>query len=337
MIPASIAHPEEHAIADAAATIYLVSSTSDRLTEARQIAAWMFDPQSNDASRVSRGIHPDVIELLPLEGKQRIGIAQVREVIRAAQFAPTEADHKICLIPLAEALTIEAANALLKTLEEPPRGLRFILLVDHPADLLPTIVSRSRLLRIPAVSQASIIADLVEAGYSEPHARWLVRLPLRDGDLARLAKEPEDIDSALKRTAHLLEGAKLSDLVDLSLGEDPILRQQAMLCLLERVARRDGDFLSLGIRILASQPRETLTRFLHELLRVAFDLVRATAVPSAVPDELANRVRQAFGLRDLHSFCLAINEANRSLTVYGPTEGVLLSLFLTSEGDDLDT
>ena len=71
---------------------------------------------------VLRGAHLDLIELSAPEGKERIGIAQVREVIHQAQFAPMQAAQKVCLLPRAEQLTMEAANALLKVLEEPPHG-----------------------------------------------------------------------------------------------------------------------------------------------------------------------------------------------------------------------
>jgi len=83
----------------AAATVYLVSKSVDRLSEARHIAASVVSRNEADTSMAVRGTHPDVIELAAPEGKERIGIGQVRDVIRSAQFAPVQSTCKVCLTP----------------------------------------------------------------------------------------------------------------------------------------------------------------------------------------------------------------------------------------------
>jgi DNA polymerase-3 subunit delta' len=85
-------------------------------------------------------IHPDVATLVPYGGQIRI--EQVREVRRIAQFPPVELPFRFILIDPADALNEAAANALLKTLEEPPSQTRFILLSESPTSLLVTIRSR---------------------------------------------------------------------------------------------------------------------------------------------------------------------------------------------------
>ncbi len=323
-------------IAHASATVYLVGSSLDRLAEGRRLAAAMLSSGDSDESKAVRGVHPDVIELVPPEGKDRIGIAQVRDVIRSAQFAPMEAAHKVCLIPHAESLTVEAANALLKILEEPPRGLRFVLLAEHPSDLLPTIVSRSRLMRVPVTSRDEIIAHLVAAGYGQRDADWVSRLAMHEGELARLSASPIDVEASLRSTTRLLSSASVQELVEISLGDDAILRRQSLLRLLAGMASCDGELLTVGIRILSAQTRETLGRMLHDLQAAAFDVVRSAYLPVPFSDESAETVRSAFGVRRLHDFCLALDDANRSLAVYGPIEGILLSLFLIPRGDGDD-
>jgi hypothetical protein len=336
MSPPVSTDASERQLTPAAATVYLVASSVDRLAEGRRLAAALVSKDRTDDSKAIRGVHPDVIELVPPEGKERIGIAQVRSVIRSAQFAPVEAGHKVCLIPIAEALTLEAANALLKILEEPPRGLAFVLLAEHPSDLLPTIVSRSRLLRIPITSKAEIVANLIESGYAERDAEWISRLAMHDDELHRLSAMPIDVEASLRSTSRLLSDVPTQELVELALGDDPILRRQSMLHLLARLASRDGELLTVGVRILAAQTRETLSRMLHDLQAVAFDLVRSSYLPTSLPDESATQVQHAFGIRRLHDFCLALDEANRSLAVYGPIDGILLSLFLIPEGGGHD-
>ena len=324
------------AASQAAATIYLVSRSVDRLSEGRRIAASVVSSNESEDSKAVRGIHPDVLELAPPEGKERIGIGQVRDVIRLAQFAPVQSPCKVCLIPNAEGLTVEAANALLKILEEPPRGLRFILLAEHPSDLLPTIVSRSRLIRIPIASHAQMAARLVSVGYEEEHAQWIARLALRDGELDQFLASPADITQLLAETTAKLSKSEVPELIDACLGTDPILRRLGMLHLLKRMASRDAELLTVGVLVFAAQTRESLAQLFHDLLVTAFDLVRSAHDSRSMADAMADQVREAFGLRNLHEFCFALDDAHRSLAVYGPVEGILLSLFLVSEGENHD-
>ncbi len=326
-----------HSASDAAATTYLVSKSVDRLSEGRRIAASVVSNCEADTSKTVRGIHPDVIELTPPEGKERIGIGQVRDVIRSAQFAPVQADCKVCLVANAEGLTTEAANALLKILEEPPRGLRFILLAEHPSDLLPTIVSRSRLIRVPTASQTQIVARLVDAGYEPSHAQWIAQLTLRDGELDRFLASPANIPQLLVETTTELSKIDVPGLIDACFANDPVLRRQALLQVLKRMASRDAELLTVGVRMLATQTRESLAQLFHNLLGLAFDLVRSAYNSSSLADAMADQAREAFEPRQLHEFCFALDEAHRSLATYGPVEGILLSLLLASEGEHHDS
>jgi len=337
MNSAVLADREDHPTSHAAATIYLVSKSVDRLSEGRRIAASVVSRNEADKSMAVRGIHPDIIEMTAPEGKERIGIGQVRDVIRSAQFAPVQSACKACLIPKAEGLTVEAANALLKILEEPPRGLRFILLSEHPSDLLPTIVSRSRLIRVPVASQPQIAQRLTAAGYEEDHAQWIARLALRDGELDQFLTTPVDIPQLLTETMTELAQTDVTGIIDACLGDAPILRRQAILCLLERMTSRDAELVTVGVRVLAAQTRESLVRFFHDLLVISFDVVRSAHNSSSSKDFMADQVREAFGVRRLHEFCFALDDAHRSLAVYGPVEGILLSLLLISEGENHDS
>lgn len=322
---------------NASATIYLVSKSADRLSEGRRLAADVVAASESDISKALRGTHPDVIELSPPEGKERIGIGSVRDAIRAAQFAPVQSLCKVCLIANAEGLTIEAANALLKILEEPPRGLQFILLAEHPSDLLPTIVSRSRLIRVPVASPAQLAARLCEAGYEAPDAEWLARLSLRDGEFERLLLSRRDIQADLSAADETLSQADITGIVDACLGDDPILRKQGFLQLLMKVASRDAELLCVGVRVLGAQTRETLGRFLHECLLTVVDVIRSAHITPALGDPMTDLVRGTLGINWLHELSFALDEAHRSMAVYGPVEGILLSLFLTSKGETHDS
>ena len=317
---------------EAGATLFLVTRAIDRLDEGRRLAAPLLGRAERDAALAARGAHPDLVELTPPEKKERIGIDQVRDVIRATQFSPVQARRKVCLIPRAEALTPEAANALLKIMEEPPRDLAFVLLAEHPSDLLPTIRSRCRTVRVPPPSRAETVRRLADAGYEGTTADWLSRIVLRGGDLDRLVGVPRDVPAEREDAAATLRDVPVLDLLRAALGDDPIRRYEALLLLVDRIGARDPELLTVGVRTLAGQDREDLVRFLRELLAVGSDLVRSPHDAGGDRGSL-RAIRDRVGTERLRSLCRAIDAAYRSIAVYGPPEAVLLSLMLSPGGD----
>ena len=108
------------------------------------------------SERVKSKNHPDVVIIEPeveeKKGKTRekeISIAQVREALERIKFFPYELKIKFCLVKKAQRMNAEAANALLKSLEEPAASAIFVLLADNIESLLPTIASRCAILRFP--------------------------------------------------------------------------------------------------------------------------------------------------------------------------------------------
>lgn len=89
------------------------------------------------------GAHPDVAELRRTDGRASIGVDSVREIIGEAYIRPVLSQYKAVVVYEAHLLTAEAQNAMLKIIEEPPRGVVFFLLCDTLAPILKTVVSRS--------------------------------------------------------------------------------------------------------------------------------------------------------------------------------------------------
>lgn len=87
--------------------------------------------------------NPDVIFLRRSEEKKNIGVAEVRSIIKESSSRPVLQDIKVIIIEDAQFLSTEAQNALLKSLEESPEFILYILCVDHPDNLLPTVRSRA--------------------------------------------------------------------------------------------------------------------------------------------------------------------------------------------------
>ncbi len=120
--------------------------------------------QCTACRRIAAAKHTDihVVDLLSVE-KKEIGIRQVAEMQAAAHLPPFEGRYKVFIFDRAEMLSHEAANSLLKTLEEPPPNVLIILLTARESDLLPTIASRCQRLELrplpAAVIRKSLIAD----------------------------------------------------------------------------------------------------------------------------------------------------------------------------------
>lgn len=135
-----------------------------------------------------RPIHPDVVVIErglyapALIGKrtpetQDISIDQIRTLVLArAAFAPHEGRAKVFVVRRAEELSVSAANALLKTLEEPGPKTHFILLTSQPEALLPTILSRTQRVRFAPLPDDVVTDLLVAAGIPAERAAEVVRL-----------------------------------------------------------------------------------------------------------------------------------------------------------------
>jgi DNA polymerase III subunit delta' len=126
-------------------------------------------------SRTRQGTHPDVMLIEPEGGKIRID--QMRALQHDLALSPYKGRWRICIITDFQYATVEAANALLKTLEEPPARVVLILTAMDASSLLPTIVSRCQVLPLRAVPIQQIERALVERWHErEDVARLLARL-----------------------------------------------------------------------------------------------------------------------------------------------------------------
>ena len=110
------------------------------------------------------GSHPDDCAIHPEEGKVSIGIDLIRWAAERLAKTPQAGGLQIALIEPAHAMTIAAANALLKTLEEPARDTVLILVSEQPGKLLPTVLSRCQRLHLSRPSKAQAMAWLAASG-----------------------------------------------------------------------------------------------------------------------------------------------------------------------------
>ncbi len=129
--------------------------TSDRPTETPC-------GQCDVCQGIAKGSTLDVIEI---DAASNTGVDNIRELIERAQFAPVQCRYKVYVIDEVHMLSVSAFNALLKTLEEPPKNVVFILATTDPQRVLPTIISRCQRFdfrRIPLEAMVSHLQQIAE-------------------------------------------------------------------------------------------------------------------------------------------------------------------------------
>jgi DNA polymerase III subunit delta' len=155
-----------------------------RAMAAQLLAAGSPDPASACA-RVASGAHPDLTWVAP-SGAHEILVGDIDgPVVSAASKTPFEASCRVFVIERVDELRDEAANRMLKTLEEPASFVHLILLSDRLAEVLPTIVSRCQLVRFDAPTVHETAAALEALGEDAETALACAHLALGDGERAR--------------------------------------------------------------------------------------------------------------------------------------------------------
>jgi len=160
----------------AQAYLFVGPSNVGKATVARRFAASMVGADDEGSfRRAVEGTHPDLILVAP-EGRTSITVDQARTVVASAVRSPLEADRKVFLLEEASLLNDEAANALLKTIEEPIASTRFVLVAESEDDLPPTIASRCRTVVFTRVEEDEIVDGLTKRGVAEDHAVRTARI-----------------------------------------------------------------------------------------------------------------------------------------------------------------
>jgi DNA polymerase III subunit gamma/tau len=151
--------------------------------------------ECDSCKEIAAGTSLDVIEI---DAASNRGIDQIRELREMVRYAPAASRSKVVLLDEAHMLTSEASNALLKTLEEPPDRVIFVMATTQPEDLADTIRSRSQHFHFRALTFAEITGRLEEIAAKE-------ELKIEPGALAVIARMAE---GSLRDALSLLEQAR---------------------------------------------------------------------------------------------------------------------------------
>jgi len=189
------AHPHARAVLGAAlatapAHAYLLHGPpgSGKRAAARAFAGELLakgakDPE-NAKARAAHGAHPDLTWVAPSGAHEMLRRDVDEAVVAAAAHTPFEATHRVFVLERADTMNDEAANALLKTLEEPPPYVVLLLLTDRPTQVLPTIASRCQPVRFDALPPGALAHRLQSQGVAPDTAEACARLSLGDAEKA---------------------------------------------------------------------------------------------------------------------------------------------------------
>jgi DNA polymerase-3 subunit delta' len=148
------------------------SALDEKIAEAVAVREEMRDTDKRE-TRVLVQTHPDVMIVPPDPPQLLIKLGQVRTMIQRAAYLPVEAPAKVFVLT-SSAMMKEAANSLLKLLEEPPSFVYLILLTENVSEFLPTIRSRCSVARLGALPAEEIAALLAAHKSGSPKERELV-------------------------------------------------------------------------------------------------------------------------------------------------------------------
>jgi len=132
------------------------------------------------------------IDYIELDAASNRSIDEIRDLIERAAYKPSVGRYKVFMIDEAHQLTKDAFNALLKTLEEPPDYLKFVLATTDPEKMLPTVLSRCLQFNLRPMAPETVAAHLAQVLAAEGIAKDLVRVVQQARRQAGLLQQPAD-------------------------------------------------------------------------------------------------------------------------------------------------
>lgn len=241
------------------------------------------DPHPCGKCEVCRGINDgSILDIVEIDAASNTGVDNIRELIERAQFAPVQCRYKVYSIDECHMLSTAAFNALLKTLEEPPNQVVFVLATTDPQRVLPTIISRCQRFDFRRIPLEAMVAHLQAIAQTE---------------------SIEITEDAVRLVAQIAQGGlrDAESLLDqLSLLEPPITPEKVwelvgavperdLLELVEAIAADDSVLLLDTARRLMDRGREpiivlqNLASFYRDLIIAKTAADRADLVPVTPP------------------------------------------------------
>lgn len=188
-----------------------------KLDLAKYFASLIHDPRNQIQLRekLENSVHPDTIIIHPAKAKKTykrtISIKEIKKLQRKINLTPHSSNFKIGIIADVHLLTLEAANAFLKTLEEPPKASVLILTTSNQNLILPTILSRCQKIYLGLVSQKEIYQNLIERNIGKNAAQMISRLAAGKPGLAIELAEEDILNDYRQNLSDLEKLFRLND------------------------------------------------------------------------------------------------------------------------------
>lgn len=197
---------------------------------------------------ITKGYSLDVIEI---DAASNTGVDNIRELIEKAQFAPVQCRYKVYVIDECHMLSAAAFNALLKTLEEPPKHVVFVLATTDPQRVLPTIISRCQRFDFRRIQLEAMVKHLSKIAYNE-------NIPISQDAITLVAQISQgglrDAESLLDQLA-LLPGEVSPEQVWDLVGS---VSEKDLFALLQAIAQNDSEKVLDHTRNILDRGREPL-------------------------------------------------------------------------------
>jgi len=221
------------------------------------------------------------VDLLEVDAASRTKVDETRELLENVQYAPTRGRYKVYLIDEVHMLTPQSFNALLKTLEEPPPHVKFILATTDPQKLPVTILSRCLKLNLNAISHELIFT----------HMTWVLeqeKIPAEKAALRLIAKSAlgsmRDALSLLDQAIAHGNGEVKDDAVREMLGT---MNTEDVVGIIQALIDQDPAALLQQVSLLSTQG-VVFSSVLAELVSTLHLLALAQVVPAALEEEHAH-------------------------------------------------
>jgi DNA polymerase III subunit gamma/tau len=277
-------------------------------------------------------IYSNHIDILEMDAASKTGIDDVRELIENSKYSPTSAKYKIFIIDEVHMLSKQAFNGLLKTLEEPPSSLKFILATTEVRKIPVTILSRCQRFDLKRVSIEDLSKHLKSISEKEGGK-------ISDNAIRLIARTSE---GSVRDSISLLDRALISKLID----KDNIIEEtdvREMLGLADR-----GKIMSLFKEVLNGKEKEALNNirklindgidakiFLNDMLEVFYLFSRRINLGSIEKDmtvsesevELINELSKNIDMQDIGLFWQFTIKTIDDLKVVG-NENLTLEMYI---------
>jgi DNA polymerase-3 subunit gamma/tau len=215
------------------------------------------DGTCDSCREISAGTSLDVLEI---DAASNRGIDQIRELREMVRYAPASSRYKVVILDEAHQLTDEASNALLKTLEEPPERVVFILATTRAEDLVETIKSRAQLFQFRALSFKEIAEEIERIARAE-------KLTIEPGAVAVLARAAEGslrdglslLEQAIAYSGDAITDAQVRELLG-------VVAESVLDALVDAISEQSAEMaLSLVHRLIGDG--QNLQHFCREAIR----------------------------------------------------------------------